>query len=263
MIPKNTFPYAIVAGGSSGIGYAISHALAKRKFNLILVARHQVSLSNAKNELEVLYDVQVQTLVYDLSQKESADQIAAWCTENKLPITMLCNVAGLGGTEDFLSLPLDSLRYMINLNIESCMALTLTLLPVLEKNSPSYILNVASMAGYAPIPAKNLYAATKSAIIFFSYSLRYQLKDKGISVSCLTPGPVFTKPSIEKETRKKLGWLGMQMAVSPERVGEIAVQATLNKTMLIIPGALSKMMAALVRIMPRRFIAWVYYKLGG
>jgi Short-chain dehydrogenases of various substrate specificities len=78
---------------------------------------------------------------------------------------------------------------MVRLNIESCMALTLTLLPLLEKNSPSYIINVASMAGFAPIPIKNMYSATKSAVIFFSYSLHYQLKDRDINVSCLAPGP--------------------------------------------------------------------------
>ena len=121
---------------------------------------------------------------------------------------MLCNVAGLGGTNDYLKLPLDSLRYMVRLNVESCMALSLTLLPLLEKNAPSYILNVASMAGMAPIPSKNMYSATKSAILFFSYSLRYQLKKQHISVSCLCPGPVYTKPEIIADTKKRLGWFG-------------------------------------------------------
>jgi short-subunit dehydrogenase len=148
---------------------------------------------------------------------------------------------------------------MVRLNLESVMALTLTLLPLLEKNTPAYILNVASMAGFAPIPIKNLYAATKSAVVSFSYSLRYQLKDKNISVSCLAPGPVFTKPSIEKYTKEKLGALGMKMAVPVKKVGEVAVKKTLHGKMIIVPGGLAKTLSGVVRFFPRRWVAWFYY----
>ena len=175
---------------------------------------------------------------------------------------MLCNVAGYGGARDYLSLPLDTLRYMVRLNIESYMALSLSLLPLLEKNAPSYILNVASMAGFAPIPIKNLYSATKSAVVFFSYSLRYQLKNKGISVSCLAPGPVFTKPEIVEDTKKKLGWFGMRMAVSPEKVGEIAVEKTFEKKMMIVPGTLAKISSSVIRFLPKNWIVGLYGRVG-
>ena len=259
---QNTFPYALIAGGSKGIGYAIAEALAKRKYNLVLIARHLDSLIAAKNKLESTYNIHVELLKMDLALEQSADSIAHWCTESNIPLKMLCNVAGFGGTNDYLSLPLDSLRYMVRLNVESCMALSLTLLPLLEKNTPSFILNVASMAGFAPIPVKNMYSATKSSVVFFSYSLQYQLKEKNISVSCLAPGPVFTKPEIIKDTKEKLGWFGMQMAVSPKRVGEIAVRKTLKKKLMIVPGTLSKISSILIRILPRRLIVSIYNKVG-
>ena len=258
----NSKSYALVAGGSKGIGFAVAEALARRGYNLILIARHADSLNEAKIKLESLYQVHVELLSYDLSLNESATEIAGWCNERNIPLKMLCNVAGFGGARDYLSLPLDTLRYMINLNIGSAMSLTLTLLPLLEKNAPSYILNVGSMAGFAPIPVKNLYSATKSAVVFFSYSLRYQLKEKNISVSVLCPGPVFTKPEIKKDTKEKLGWIGMQMAVSPEKVGEIAVRETLNRKLVIVPGALPKFMAFLVRALPRRLVVAIYNKAG-
>ena len=259
----NNYPYALIGGGSKGIGYAIAEALAKRKYNLILIARHMDSLVAAKNKLESTYNIHVELLQYDLSKKESATEIAKWCTEQNISLKMLCNVAGLGGSDDYLSLPLETLRYMVDLNVESCMALSLTLLPLLEKSAPSYILNVASMAGFAPIPAKNMYSATKSAVIFFSYSLRYQLKSKNISVSVLCPGPVYTKPEIKAETKRQLGGFGDLMAVSPAKVGEIAVRKTLNKKLVIIPGGLNKRLALLIRILPRRWITGIYGKLGG
>jgi short-subunit dehydrogenase len=256
----NHLPYALIAGGSKGIGYAIAEALAKRNYNLILIARNEDSLVAAKNKLEAAYPVHVEILVKDLAFESSATEIAKWCTDRNIPLKMLCNVAGLGGEHDYLSYPLDSLRYMVRLNLESVMALTLTLLPLLEKNAPAYILNVASMAGFAPIPIKNLYAATKSAVVSFSYSLRYQLKDKNISVSCLAPGPVFTKPSIKKFTKEKLGSLGMKMAVPVKKIGEVAVRKTLRGKMIIVPGGLAKILSGVVRFFPQHWVAWFYYR---
>lgn len=256
-------PYALVAGGSKGIGFAIAEALAKRHYNLILIARHEAGLKQAKAQLEKNYAVRVEIIAKDLSFESSATEIATWCKEKKIALKMLCNVAGFGGTNDYLKLPLDSLRYMARLNLESTMALSLTLLPLLESNAPSYILNVASMAGFAPIPEKNMYAATKSAVLSFSYSLRYQLKKRHISVSCLCPGPVFTKPSIEKDTKEKLGWFGVQMAVPVARVGEIAVERTLKKRMIIVPGTLANISSGVIRFLPQRWTTAIYAGLGG
>jgi short-subunit dehydrogenase len=114
----NLFPYALVAGGSKGIGYSIAEALAKRNYNLILIARHEDSLLAAKSRLEAAYPIHVEILVKDLAYENTATEIAAWCKERNIPLKMLCNVAGLGGEHDYLTLPLDSLRYMIRLNLE-------------------------------------------------------------------------------------------------------------------------------------------------
>jgi len=262
-IPSDsTKPWALVAGGSKGIGYGISEALAKRGYNLIIIARHLDTLQEAKHKLETIYHVHVEILAIDLSYDTAATEIARWCTERNIRLKVLCNVAGLGGANDYLSFPLDSLRYMVRLNIESCMALSLTLMPLLEKNAPSYILNVASMAGFAPIPIKNMYSATKSAVVFFSYSLRYQLKDKQISVSCLCPGPVYTKPEIVQDTKAKLGWFGNKMALDPHTVGEVAIKKTFKKKLIIVPGTLAKISSDLIRFFPRRWVVSLYGNAG-
>ncbi len=259
----NGYPYALVAGGSKGIGFAIAEALAKRKFNLVLVARGRDSLEKAGRLLSSIHGVHVELLSYDLSEAGSVDAVAKWCLDRQLPLKMLCNVAGLGGAKDYLSLPVDSVRYMIDLNISSGMALVQHLLPLLSREAPSYILNVGSMAAFAPIPQKNMYAATKSAVLFFSYALRYQLKEKDISVSCLAPGPVFTKPEIRKDTEKRLGFIGKMMAVPPKKVGEIAVRKTLSGKMIIVPGTLAQVFSGVLRVMPRRWAAAGYSRFGG
>ena len=129
-------PYALITGGSKGIGYGIAEALAKRGYNLILVARHEDSLLSAKNNLESAYNIHVEILVNDVSLEGSSDEILQWCISRDIPLKLLCNNAGIGGANDFLSASLDSMRYMVRLNVESGMALTLRLLPVLEKNAP-------------------------------------------------------------------------------------------------------------------------------
>jgi len=262
LVYKNQQPFAIVAGGSKGIGYAIAEALAKRKYNLVLIARMGQPLRNAKRLLEEKYAVQVEILSADLTDDSVAPRLARWSEQNNLPLKMLCNVAGMGGTNDFLKLPADSVRYMIQLNLESPVIMVQYFLPLLEKNKPSYILNVSSMAGFSPIPVKNIYSASKSALTFFSYSLRYQLKEKGVSVSCLTPGPVYTKPEIVKDTKEKLGWFGDFMEVPPAKVGEFAIKKTLKGKMIIVPGKPAKFTSNIIRALPRRWAAGLYNALG-
>jgi short-subunit dehydrogenase len=256
---KNNSPWALVSGGSKGIGYAIATALAKRNYNLILIARNEEDLILAKNKLETNYAVQVEVLPFDLSGEDSAAKIGAWCFEGDIPLKMLCNVTGMGGSADYLSTSLTESVHMLRLNIEPAVSLIFHLLPLLKKNQPSYILNVSSMAGFAPVSIKNIYSAAKSAMIFFSYSLLYQLKNDHISVSCLCPGPVFTKHSIEKETIDKLGWFGKRLAVAPEKTGEIAIDKTLKKAMIIVPGFLAKTISVLLRTLPKRWIAYIYH----
>ena len=83
--------YALIAGGSKGIGYAIAEALARRHYNLILIARHVDSLQAAKKKLETAYAIDVKLLANDLSREAAADEISQWCIARKIPLTVLCN----------------------------------------------------------------------------------------------------------------------------------------------------------------------------
>jgi len=250
---------ALIAGGSRGIGYAIAEALAKRGWDLVLIARGVPDLEHAEARLEAAYGVEVDVLSKDLSLESAPEEIAEWCREKKIPLRMLCNVAGFGGARDFLQLPADTLRYMLRLNLESSVMLTYALLPLLEQHAPSYILNVSSMAGLAPMPAQNIYSATKSAIIFFSYSLKYQLRDKNISVSCLAPGPVYTKQEVINTTHKMLGKrLGDWIEVPPAQVGEITVRRMLKGRLMIVPGTVANVASKLIRIVPQRWATAIF-----
>ncbi|HLA59855.1 MAG TPA: SDR family NAD(P)-dependent oxidoreductase, partial [Puia sp.] len=77
---KNDNPWALISGGSKGIGYAIAAALAKRNYNLLLIARNEEDLNNAKNNLESAFSIQVEILVMDMSKEDSSTIIKSWCT---------------------------------------------------------------------------------------------------------------------------------------------------------------------------------------
>src|SRR5687767_7964874 len=123
MLTASASYFALVAGGSRGIGYAIARALARRKYNLVLVARGMQDLEKAKQNLERDFEIIVEIISFDLSKEETAPQIAEWSIKKNFSLKVLCNVAGIGGAEDYLSFSQESLWYMIKLNIGSCSAL--------------------------------------------------------------------------------------------------------------------------------------------
>jgi uncharacterized protein len=254
--------WAIVAGGSKGIGLAIAEALAKRSFDLLIVARSPDALQNAKVFLEKKYIVRVEVFCGDLSLSETSNMLLQWFTNRNLTVKVLCNAAGLGGAADFPDLPLDKIRTMTRLNMESAIALSYLFIPLLKQAAPSYILNVSSMAGFSPIPMKAVYASTKAGLISFSYSLKCLLEKDRISVCCLCPGPVFTKPEIEQETGRQLGWIGKQMSIEPSKVGERAVHAMFKHKLIVVPGKLSAIFSCFLRSVPHQFMSRIFYAFG-
>lgn len=251
--------WALVAGGSKGIGFSIAEALARRKYNLLLVARNQDDLLYAKNLLVKSFHIEVETYACDLSQTDSSKKMGDWCNDKRFKINILCNVAGSGGSVDFPELPVNDMSTLLRTNLESTISLCSILVPQLKVNAPSYIMNVGSLAGFAPIPIKSIYASAKSGVHSFSHSLRYILKPYKISVSCLCPGPVFTKPSITNETVKQMGWVGKHMAIEPGLIGELAVRAMLRRKMIIVPGKLATLISYVLRLFPDQFIAYLIY----
>lgn len=251
--------WALIAGGSKGIGLSIARALARRNYNLLLIARDGNILSEVKYEIENTFNIKVEILACDLSLTGSSNLIFNWCADKTADLNILCNAAGMGGAIDFPELSTENLRTMIRMNIESAVVLSALFIPLLKKSAPAYILNVSSIAGFSSLPIKSVYSSSKSALISFSYSLKYILQPEQISVSCLCPGPVFTKPSIKEETIGQLGWIGKQLAVDSEEVGDYGVRQMLKRKMIIVPGRLARLISYILRILPSTFVAHLIY----
>ncbi len=184
---------ALITGASSGIGKELARIHAAKGGDLILVARRTEALEALKTELESTYGVQVNTFTQDLSQIHAAKKVYDFVNHSGLEVDYLMNNAGFGGHGEFIDRPLDKDLEMIQLNVSALVELTHFFLQDMKERGHGKILNTASTAGFLPGPLQATYFATKAFVISFTEGLSYELRNSGITVTALCPGPVKTE----------------------------------------------------------------------
>ncbi|MBN1790991.1 MAG: SDR family NAD(P)-dependent oxidoreductase [Bacteroidales bacterium] len=240
--------YALVTGASCGLGKEIARELARRNYNLLLVSLKDEGLPELSSSLANQHEVEVHYFEADLSESHVVFQVATWALA-KGRITILINNAGIGGTRAFDEASTSYIDNIIQLNIRATSLLTRLILPELKTHHQSFILNVASMASFSPIAYKTVYPASKAFIWSFSRGLYEELKDTGVFVSVIHPGPMKTNPDVTKriERQKLFGKIGL---ITTQRTAEIAVNNLLKHDSLIIPGFLNKLNWLMIQIVP-------------
>ena len=249
--------YALITGGSKGIGKAIAEYLAKQKYNILLVARSETLLKENAAALEKKFGVKTDIFVADISTADSAKKIADWCSSKNYDVSLLINNAGYGLGGAFEKLPLEEQLNMMQLNMQSLVQLTYLMIPVLKKNKPkSYILNVASTAAHQAVPFLGVYSATKAFVLSFSRALHHELKGENISVSCLCPGPTDTyfMDRAGMKGFKKAMKQAERFNMTPEAVANIALKGLFAGKVEIIPGGSNKAGAFFSRVLPKKLV---------
>lgn len=245
--------YALITGASKGIGRSIAISLAKRKYNLLLVARSAPELAALKLELSNQYSISVEVYAMDLSIQGAAKRVAEWCSDNAFPVSILVNNAGFGVWGKFDSLPINEQLNMLQLNVTALTELTYHLLPLLKRNQQGYVLNVSSTAAYQAVPTLAMYAASKAYVLSFSRAIRYELKDTSVSVTCISPGPVGTGFA-ERAGLSVINDIAEKFNMDANVVAEIGVKAMFNKKAEVIPGFTNIISAYANRILPKSLI---------
>ncbi|UKT62686.1 SDR family NAD(P)-dependent oxidoreductase [Pedobacter mucosus] len=245
--------YMLLTGASKGIGKAIAISLAKRGFNLLLVARSENELEILSKNLKADFSVNVALLAIDLSVPSASEQVFNWINENGYRLNGLINNAGYGLWGKFSSLNLMDQMDMCRLNMDTVTELCYLLIPLLIKEKKAYILNVSSTAAYQAVPTLAIYSATKAYILSFTRALRFELKDSNISVSCLSPGPVDTGFA-QRAGLDAFSKMAEKFNMKAEEVAEIAVKGLLNGKSEIIPGFTNIISVYANRILPKSFI---------
>jgi uncharacterized protein len=184
-----TRPLAVVTGASSGIGFELAKLCAEHGFNLIIAADHP-DIDTAADALRSI-GVTVEPLLVDLATQEGVEHLHALIGGR--PVDYLLANAGHGLGRGFLDQDFNEIRHVIDTNITGTVYLIQLITREMRARGDGRILLTGSVAGYMPGTFQAVYNGTKAFINSFSFALRAELKDTGITVTCLMPGPTDTE----------------------------------------------------------------------
>lgn len=183
---------ALITGASTGIGAIYADRLAKRGYDLILVARSETRLRTLANRIGTETERKASVLVADLGDR--ADLAGVETTLRDDPsITMLINNAGIGSVASVLQANVDQMDDMIRLNVTALTRLTYAVAPAFVARGAGTIINIASVVGIAVEALNGVYSASKSYVLSFGHSLQRDLANKGVRIQTVLPGATATE----------------------------------------------------------------------
>jgi short-subunit dehydrogenase len=243
----------LITGASSGIGEAFARKLAARGRNVLLVARSEDKLIALCNELGRLTSIRAQYVALDLQQPDAPLQLFEETKKRELEVEMLINNAGFGSMGEFARLDLNRELEMIQLNVRSLVELAHRFLEPMRERKRGTIINVASTAGFQPVPYMATYAATKAFVLSFSEALWDENRVHGVHVMALCPGVTetnfFEAAGIDRPP--------MRTVQTPEEVVETALRALNRKKSLVISGWANWFVVEAERFVPRSAVVRV------
>jgi short-subunit dehydrogenase len=182
--------FAVVTGASSGIGLELARQFAGHDYDVLITAEDQ-ELAAAATELSGR--VQIKALQADLAEPQGVQDLVRAVAGAGRPVDALAINAGIGNGGVFLDIPLADEERLLALNIGSTVAIAKRLLPDMARRGSGRVLFTASVASTMPGPYYATYAASKAFVLSFAQALRHELKDTGVSVTALMPGPTDTE----------------------------------------------------------------------
>ncbi len=203
---------ALVTGASSGIGATYAERLAKRGFDLLLVARDQSRLDELAATLSARYGVGAETLRADLTQREDIHLVEQRLRDDAA-VTLLVNNAGIGPQGPLLTGDLDYLDRMVDLNVFAANRLAVAAAQVFAARGSGAIINTASVVALAPHFFSGTYVASKAFVLALTEALANELKNKGVRIQAVLPGLTRT------EIFDRAG--GSMEGLDPERVMDV------------------------------------------
>jgi len=183
---------ALVTGASSGIGAVYADRLARRGYDLILVARNRDRLDRIASRLTTATGRSVEVVAADLGSKADVRRVEEILRSDS-SITMLVNNAGIGGAAPLLDSDPEKREAMIELNVTALTRLTYAVAPKFVERGGGAIVNVASIVAVAPELLNGVYGGTKAFVLAFSQSLHHELAAKGVRVQAVLPGAIRTE----------------------------------------------------------------------
>lgn len=183
---------ALITGASSGIGAVYADRLAKRGYDLILVARNESRLKDVAARIADATSRSVTILPADLNDKVALGTVETVLKENPA-ITTLVNNAGFGSAIPLLQADVGKMEEMIDLNVTALTRLSYAAAPAFVSRGTGTIINISSIVGIAPEMLNGVYGGSKAYVLAFSQSLHHELAGKGVRVQAVLPGVTATE----------------------------------------------------------------------
>jgi len=250
---RGTFQGAriLVTGASSGIGRELALRFAARGArHLVLVARRRDRLEETGAILRDRHGAEATAVPADLADPAAADGIVRDARAAAGGIDVLAINAGIGDQGAFAESDPVRVRTVIDVNVTTHCRMARALAPEMVERRRGGILAVASLAGLQPVPSMAIYGATKAFLVHFLQALHEELRDRGVHVTCVCPGPVRTAFFDANDVR--LPRKTLRRALPAERVARVAVDALARNRPLVVPGLVTSLLALVPRFLPRR-----------
>src|SRR3954447_2649197 len=242
-------PLAIVTGASTGIGYELAKECARNGFNLI-VAADEPSINDAAKEFSQL-GADVDAVQADLATLEGVDELYA--AVRGRPVDALLANAGRGLGKGFLDQDFDDVRRVIDTNVTGTLYLLQKVGRDMRARGQGRILITGSIGGFMPGTYQAVYNGTKAMLDSFSFALRHELKDTGVTVTCLMPGPTeteFFERADMLDTK-----VGQQKKDDPADVAKIGFNAMMKGEGDVVSGWKNKLQTTIATVTPSGVLA--------
>ena len=250
---------ALITGASSGIGRDIAYVMAEKGINLALLARRNDVLTEIKEDLESKHSIKVMVISADLSQVSEYEKIYSTCKNNDFMPDFLVNNAGYGTLDSFHKIPYEDHIKFINVLSTSVVSLTQLFIQNMLDNGFGRIINIASLAGFAPASnSGGMYTAVKSMVIKHSEGIHKEYRDKNIFCCAVCPG--FTHTEFHDQMGDFKSSIPSFMWMDSKTVAEQAFNETMKGKDLFINGGVNKFLAFLMWLTPK-WLTDLYYAL--
>ena len=251
--------WALVTGGSSGMGLEYARQLAAKGYDLLLVSNQQEELEQAAADLQERFKVRAIARYQDLASATAAEELVSFCKEQSLEVDILINNAGMFFFEELHPENESKALKMLQLHVYTPTRLCVLFGEEMKRRGHGYILNVSSMAAKLPCPGIAVYSATKAYLKSFSKSLYFEMRPYGVGVTTVCPAAIATplyklKPSMLR-FGVKIGLIG-----TPEWLVRRALRRMFKKRRVVKPGFMNYYLPPLIAALPKWLVAKLWKK---
>lgn len=244
----NTF--ALVTGGSSGIGYAYAEEWARRGYNILIVSNREDLNAQAQEKLQAQFpQLRIETRYQDLTLSDAAQELFDYCENEYFEVEVLVNNAGMFYFGAAVEKPITLSHKMTMLHSATPADLCVLFGKAMKDRGRGYILNASSITAFMSFPTIAVYQASKSYLLKFSKGIHYELSHYGVKVCCVCPGAVDTDLyNLPVKMRKRLCAIGVML--SPKQIAKRGVRAILHGRKVKIPGLINYFFLLLCFLLP-------------